>query len=424
MRFSARLSGVALACALALAGCGDQPSDDAGSDAGPGHGTEIPDGFPLTAGMGGPEDTIATSRSGTGLRDLRVCDTAPLRGLGIRDRMVADNSGGESADTRELVLLGNPDEATVVAEAFADLSACATSSSGGAGKGDLETVTEVRESPFGPAPAATLVQTYRFDGEPGLGATVVHVVPVGAALLVTSTYGEWRGAGLEEGVAETVDTLDETVAALDMFDDGSPPSPEASEETSPDTGPTESETVSADVPAIPEDFPLAVRLPGDGGDFEVVGPSADGEGIGEVEMCGGLVWPFGDTPGGTNRLVTSATGPEYLDARELVVHADAELALRSMEAMRVAAAMCRRDDQQVWTVLDRDTGHETVTMGLTYRDGLGSSVFQVTRVGSARLMVHTYGEGSLESLLDQADDVTRTTEKILPAMCVFTKTGC
>lgn len=253
MRFSARLSCVALACALALAGCGDQPSDDAGSDAGPGHGTEIPDGFPLTAGMGGPEDTIATSRSGTGLRDLRVCDTAPLRGLGIRDRMVADNSGGESADTRELVLLGNPDEATVVAEAFADLSACATSSSGGAGKGDLETVTEVRESPFGPAPAATLVQTYRFDGEPGLGATVVHVVPVGAALLVTSTYGEWRGAGLEEGVAETVDTLDETVAALDMFDDGSPPSPEASEETSPDTGPTESETVSADVPAIPED---------------------------------------------------------------------------------------------------------------------------------------------------------------------------
>lgn len=141
-------------------------------------------------------------------------------------------------------------------------------------------------------------------------------------------------------------------------------------------------------------------------------------------MCGGLVWPFGDTPGGTNRLVTSATGPEYLDARELVVHADAELALRSMEAMRVAAAMCRRDDQQVWTVLDRDTGHETVTMGLTYRDGLGSSVFQVTRVGSARLMVHTYGEGSLESLPDQADDVTRTTEKILPAMCVFTKTGC
>ena len=61
--------------------------------------------------MGGPQDTIPTSRTGTGLRDLTLCGTAPLRGLGIRDRLVADNSGGESANTRELVLLGDPDDA-------------------------------------------------------------------------------------------------------------------------------------------------------------------------------------------------------------------------------------------------------------------------------------------------------------------------
>ena len=249
MRHRARLLTVALTCALALAGCGDQPSDDAGSTDGTGSdqtgdgttaepaGTEIPDSFPLAVGMGGPADTIATSRTGTGLRDLRICDTAPLRGLGIRDRMVADNSGGESANTRELVLLGNPQEAAMVAEAFADLSVfCDTTTIRSSTKGDLETVTEVRESPFRPAPAATLVQTYTFDGEPGPGATVVHVVPVGAALLVTSTYGEWTGQTLEEGVAETVDALGRTVAALDMFDDGSTPSSQAS----PATGPTES----------------------------------------------------------------------------------------------------------------------------------------------------------------------------------------
>jgi hypothetical protein len=63
-------------------------------------------------------------------------------------------------------------------------------------------------------------------------------------------------------------------------------------------------------------------------------------------------------------------------------------------------------------------------MGLTYADGLGSSVFQVTRVGQARLMVSTYGEGSLASLDAQADEVTETTGKIVRAMCVFTKTGC
>jgi hypothetical protein len=65
-----------------------------------------------------------------------------------------------------------------------------------------------------------------------------------------------------------------------------------------------------------------------------------------------------------------------------------------------------------------------VTVGLTYSDGLGSSVFQVTRVGSARLLVGTYGEGSRASLDEQADGVTETTERILPAMCAFTKTGC
>lgn len=441
MRHRARLLTVALTCALALAGCGDQPSDDAGSAGGTGSdqtadgasagasdgttaepaGTEIPDSFPLAVGMGGPADTIATSRTGTGLRDLRICDTAPLRGLGIRDRMVADNSGGESANARELVLLGNPQEAALVAEAFADLSVfCDTTTVRSSTKGDLETVTEVRASPFRPAPAATLVQTYTFDGEPGPGATVVHVVPVGAALLVTSTYGEWTGQALEEGVAETVDALRRTVAALDMFDDGSTPSSQAS----PETGPTESETVSPGVRAIPEDFPLGIGLPADGGDFEVAEPSADGEGMGEVEMCGQVVWPIGGTAGGTRRLVTGAHGPEYVDGRELLVHADAEVAANAMAAIRRAAKDCRSVENQVWTQLDRDTGYDTVTVGLTYADGLGSSVFQVTRVGSARLMVHTYGEGSLESLPDQADGVTATTEKIVPAMCVFTKTGC
>ena len=78
----------------------------------------------------------------------------------------------------------------------------------------------------------------------------------------------------------------------------------------------------------------------------------------------------------------------------------------------------------MWTVLARDTGYDTVTVGLTYDDGLGSSVFQVTRVGSARLMVQTYGEGSLASLDEQADGVTGTTEQIVRSMCAFTKTGC
>jgi hypothetical protein len=418
-----KLPTVALACVLALAGCGDRASDGAAASeertslpSTPGPGTEIPDDFPLSAGMGGPRDDIATSRTGTGLRDLELCGTSPLRDLGTRDRMVADNSGGESANTRELVLLGNPDEAALVARAFADLvTGCAEPGA----SGGMETVTEVRESPFGARPAATLLQTYTFDGEPGTGATVIHVVPVGAALLVTSTYGQWSEDDLEQALDATRGPLQGTVDALAMFADGSTPSPGAESEE-----PEEPAATSPGVREIPGDLPLAAGLPEDGGDFEVAAPSPDGEGMGEVEMCGRVVWPLGGTAGGTRRLVTGATGPEYFDGRELLVHSDAEAADNAMAAVRRAARECRSSGNQVWTVLDRDTGHETVTMGLTYADGLGSSVFQVTRVGQARLMVSTYGEGSLASLDAQADEVTETTGKIVRAMCVFTKTGC
>lgn len=422
MKLRLRLVPAVLTCALALAACGDGPSRDAAADGGATGSdrssqtaqdttgrvaTEIPDDFPLAAGMGGPQDDLPTSRTGTGLRDLELCGATPLRGLGLRDRMVVDNSGGESADTRELVLLGNADEAADVARAFADLpSGCEEPDV----SGDTETITEVRQSPFGDAPATTLVQVYTFDGRRGRGATVIHVVPVGAALLVTSTYGDWNGDTLDLGLSATADRLQETVAALAVFDTGSDPSDEPSPEP---------------VTPIPADFPLAVGMVEDGGDYDVSEPSADGDGMGQVEMCGRVVWPAADTSGGpVARLVTGAVGPEYADSRELLVHADAEQALAAMAAIRTAAAECRSFDNQVWTVLDRDTGYDTVTMGLTYSDGLGSSVFQVTRVGSARLMVQTYGEGSLASLDDDADQVTETTGKIVPAMCVFTKTGC
>lgn len=426
MRLRAPLVTGAAACLLALAGCGDRgpvdasmaggvdsAADASAADASVATGTAIPDDFALALGMGGPSDTIVTSRSGTGLRDLSLCGSSPLRGLGLRDRMVADNSGGESADTRELVLLGTPEEAQEVAQSFTDLPAeCDPADGDDEG---METLTEVQGSPFGSDPAATLVQTYTFDGTPGDGATVLHVVPVGAALLVTSTYGQWPSDGLDEGVASTVEPLRATVDALAVFDDGAEPS--ATPEPSAAAGLPEP-------PQVPADFPLDVGMPRADSDTRVSAPSPDGDGLGEVEMCGQVVWPQRETAGGIRRLVASALAPEDYEWRELIVHADTEVASNAMAVLRGAARGCRTADNLVWTVLERDTGHDTVTVGLTYSDGLGSSVFQVTRVGSARLLVATYGEGSLASLDEQADGVTGTTEEILPAMCVFTRTGC
>ncbi len=271
----------------------------------------------------------------------------------------------------------------------------------------METTTEVRASTFGRAPAAVLVQGYVFDREPGPGHLVVHVVPIGAALLVTQTYGEWTD--VSDGTAQTAGPLADVVEAMAVFAD-------ADSETSPSPA-------SGPAP-IPDDFPLGVGLPEDDGETKVSPPSSDGMSMGPVELCGQEVWPLLGTSGAGHRLVTSALGPEYHDGRELIVDADAEAATRAMAVLRSAVETCRTDGNRVWTVLDHDTGHDTVTIGLTYARGLGSSVFQVTRVGSARVIVETYGEGSLASLDGQADGVTGTTEQIVPAMCVFTRTGC
>ncbi|UFN43939.1 hypothetical protein [Nocardioides okcheonensis] len=240
MRHRSRLPTAApaclLACLLLVTGCsGDRADEGASSATGsasstaPGETssgqedattppplTTIPDDFPLAAGMGAPADDVATARSGAGLRTLELCGTAPLRGLSTRDRMVADNSGGEAADTRELVLLGSPDDARTVARMFVDL---ATDCDRPDVRDGTRTQTRVLGSAFGPGPATTLLQTYTFDDEPGTGATVVHVVPVGAALLVTSTYGPWTRGDVDAAVARTTRPLRETVAALTAFDE-------------------------------------------------------------------------------------------------------------------------------------------------------------------------------------------------------------
>jgi hypothetical protein len=476
MRHCARLVTAALACTLALAaGCGDQsPGGPAtgGSSAGTATsatdsatpGTAIPDDFPLSSGMGGPSDTVPTSRSGTGLRDLELCGTSPLRGLGTRDRMVADDSRGESADTRELLVLGAPEDARRLADRLTGLVSDCTEPDASR---DMETRTEVLASPFGPGPATTLLQTYTVDGKPRTGATVVHVVPVGAAVLVTSTYGQWTRQRARDAVEATVVPLRETVDALEVFGEvptsapapsqtptvtpsptqtptetpagtptqtpaGTPseapsesptsspgsPSPPAPTSSPPSTQPT----APAEPVAIPADFPLDVGLPEDGGDDDVTAPTDD-VAMDAVEMCGRDIWPAAGSTG-TRHLYSAVLGPEYYDGRELVVHGDADAAVAAMSGVRRASRDCRRSANQVWTVLARDTGYDTVTLGLTYDDGLGSSVYQVTRVGSAQLMVQTYGEGTLASLDRQADEVTATTSQIVQAMCVFTKTGC
>ena len=476
MRHRARLVTAALACTLALAaGCGDQsaggPTTGGSSDGsvasasdGTSPGTAIPDDFPLSSGMGGPADTVPTSRSGTGLRDLELCGTSPLRGLGTRDRMVADNSGGESADTRELLVLGAPDDARRLADRLAGLVAdCAEPDA----SRDMETRTEVLASPFGPGPATTLLQTYSFDGEPGTGATIVHVVPVGAALLVTSTYGQWTRERARDAVDATVGAAAEhgrrtgDVRGAPVVhagsDRGTDRDPEHDSDRVPHRVPHHAVTVGSLVlrrrrprhrrrrrrprrptrPGHPR--PLSPPRPPSPPRSRRTSRSASACPRTAATTPSRLprttwAWTRSRCAAATSGLPPTgrapATSTPPCSARSTTTGASSsstptpDAAVEAMTEVRRAARDCRRSGIQVWTVLPRDTGYDTVTMGLTYADGLGSSVFQVTRVGSARLMVQTYGEGSLASLDRQADEVTGTTNQIVQSMCAFTKTGC
>ncbi len=139
-------------------------------------------------------------------------------------------------------------------------------------------------------------------------------------------------------------------------------------------------------------------------------------------MCGETVWPGEGSS--VARLVTSAHGPEALDARELLVYPDARSAARVITRARAATAACERIQNQVWTALEEDTGYDSVTVGLSYTDGLGASLFQWTRVGSAVLLVHRYGEGTRRSLPDMGRSATELSRTLAPELCPFTLDGC
>ena len=120
-----------------------------------------------------------------------------------------------------------------------------------------------------------------------------------------------------------------------------------------------------------------------------------------------------------------ATGPEYLDARELVSMRGAQVAAKAVARIRARPRRLHRAGKTaVWTVHDVDTGYDSVTFTLSYTRGLGLSVFQVIRVGKGVLITHTYGEGLLSQSAPGIRRQTRLGRDLAGSMCVFARAGC
>ena len=195
----------------------------------------------------------------------------------------------------------------------------------------------------------------------------------------------------------------------------------------PAASPTTSPDSTAGTGVIPDDIPLEVDMWDAGSDGEYHGAyRPDGEVVVEVGLCGNRVWPLGhwEGPPVTDELATWATGPEYSDTRDLITLPSAGDAVRVVQLVRDALDGCAREGHTVWTVHDEDTGYDSVTFSATYDNSLGSSVYQVTRVGPAVLFTAGYGEGSIDTVDAAARTRTAITRKIAGHLCVLTAAGC
>ena len=75
-------------------------------------------------------------------------------------------------------------------------------------------------------------------------------------------------------------------------------------------------------------------------------------------------------------------------------------------------------------MLEGPEGYDSFTWGSFADESLDGGVFQITRVGSAVLVLYAAGETSEASLQPVADNLTEATLALAQDMCVFTEDGC
>lgn len=179
------------------------------------------------------------------------------------------------------------------------------------------------------------------------------------------------------------------------------------------------------VPEGPRDR-LDVALPEAGGDF-----TRGRSGV-RTELCGVAVFRTGRP---VDRATVSASGPEYVESRDLRLFADDRAAHRFVAAIHAAVAVCPDDRapgstwlnelRRSWLVADES--FTAVRAHYTFDDlpVLGGDFWEVARVGNAVLLTATGGEYDPSTSLDPG--IRRHAAEvagIVEAMCVFAADPC
>ncbi len=156
---------------------------------------------------------------------------------------------------------------------------------------------------------------------------------------------------------------------------------------------------------LPDDLPLDHGLDRADADATVRGPSREIPGTSFPDLCDPdpTTWP-GSTD---DRLTTVESGPEYLQLHEVLLYSDGASAQDVLDRLRTQVESCPESGTQRYGTVGVNDA-TTLTFGMHFVDGLGGTVWRVTRHDDLLLVLADSGEASEESLRPMAADLART----------------
>jgi len=382
----------------------------------------IPDEFPLADGF--PE-TNGLDGSATEVVDESVLTPVQLCGVVWPTGGSVDVAGitytGESEDTSDRTLLLLEDD--VAARASLDelreaVRACPNQPTAG---GDSVLLSSLVDLDLGTEDSVVVAQQVQFDDGLISDLTVTEVARSGNAVWIETSYGSATGPDVLEFETERLrERAAVPLGAMCVFS----ADPCSTTDATPDPESSSPPPVESGTAAIPADFPLAEGMD-ETAESDVEGPGPDVEAAPLVDVCGTDVW----APSGVvQRLAARETGPEYLDSRELMTFISTDEPADSLTQVRDAVSSCPRMEGEFYDytpkILEGPAGYDSFTWGFFADESLDGGVFQLTRVGSAVLVLFHSGELSEDTIQPVADDLTEHTLALAAAMCVFTEDGC